>query len=231
MTRGGPPAAALGAAGVGEAEATGAEISHARAQDIATRAAQLQLELGRVPNARERIWFCLDAFEDDVWVRGKSAGVAASVWKLHPNTVERSASLAALMLEEPGEVERARVAVTTRALRRSDEIYERAAGASPKVAGSLYQAANGALDTFGKATGAIAAGPSLSVLVDQRTGAPRPEVQRQIDMAHSEALDVARRAVAACGWDVARWEAALARVAQQPALEAAGGTGADGGDR
>jgi hypothetical protein len=120
------------------------------------RARDLAAKLGRAPGAKERVWFVLEAFEDDLWVTGESAPVLASVWGLHPGTVERSAATAALMLEDPANVDRARVEVTTRALQRSDVVFSRAETAEAREAGALYAAANQALETYGKATGAIA---------------------------------------------------------------------------
>jgi len=207
---------------VPETTAETTEISHARAREASAvqRARDLMRELGRVPNAKERIWLVLDLFEDDLWTRGETAPLLAEVWGLHPNTVERSAATAALMLEDPANVERARGEVTTRALRRSDDIYERARLAADREAAALYAASNGALDTYGKATGAIAP-QQTNVLVDLKTGGYRPEVAREVDAAVSAVLEMAERvAVQRFGIDASAWGAALQAEHETAALPA-----------
>jgi len=100
------------------------EVSPAHAREALLEAAQdLQQRMGRSPNDKERTWFCLEAFEDDLFVRGESSVVLAEVWGLHTNTVDHSAATAAHMWED---VDRTRTGGTTRALRRSDSFFQRA---------------------------------------------------------------------------------------------------------
>jgi len=184
---------------VEESAASTIEISPARAREALLEAAQeLQRRLGRTPNAKERVWFCLEAFEDDLFVRGESSPLLAEVWGLHPNTVERSAATAAQMLEDPGNVDRARTEVTTRALRRSDEVYQRAQLAQDREAAGLYAASNQSLDLYGKATGAISNTTQVGIVIVGKDGSPqlRPEVRQLVDASQDQFLAAQRAAVA-----------------------------------
>jgi len=120
------------------------------------------------------------------------------VWGLHPNTVERSAATAAQMLEDPGNVDRARTEVTTRALRRSDEVYQRAQLAQDREAAGLYAASNQSLDLYGKATGAISNTTQVGIVIVGKDGSPqlRPEVRQLVDASQDQFLAAQRAAVA-----------------------------------
>lgn len=178
---------------------------------------------GEAPTRTRRLWFFVDAHEADLLVRGESYAVVADVWGLHPKTVSADISAAIALMKDPANLERARVEVTSRALRRSDEVYQRATTAADREAGALYQASNAALETYGKATGAVASGPLVNVLVDAK-GQLRPEVAAAVVASDDAIMAAAERAHVALGGSLEAFRLAVAgELERAPLLLEAGG--------
>jgi hypothetical protein len=190
--------------------------------ELTRRAEDLLRELGGAPGPRQRFWFILEARRDDLYVRGESSALLAGIWLLSTNTVEQTACDVQNALTDPTNLERAREDIVWTARRRSDELYERSKGAADRDAAPLAQAAGAALDQYGKASGAIQQGPAVSIAIDSRTGALRPEVARVVEQTDTAMLEMYRAAALEAGADADRFDAALARQAHAMVVE--GGT-------
>lgn len=185
-------------------------VSPARArEELTERARLLYADLGRSPSPRERFWFIADARKDGLYVRGESSPLLAGLWGIGTNTVERSACEVETAMADPAALDQARQYVAEETRRRSDEIYERARTASDQYAGALYTASNGAMETHGKVTGAIAPAGAINILVNAQ-GQLKPEVRAVFEASDEDVMGACERAVVACGWDLARFQTAVA---------------------
>jgi hypothetical protein len=127
----------------------------AAVRELATRAREYFDTLGRAPNPRERFWFVFDAWKDGLIQRGLTSPVMAEAWDMALSTVERSVCDVKNAMLDPSGVERNREEILWLSRRRSEELYERAMGATDRDAAALAAAAGREVDRWAAASGAV----------------------------------------------------------------------------